>query len=95
MRQVVSADPGTHDPESRTVRAGMWLSWVAARPRLMACLELPAGLRVLLLSKDSEPRSASRWAQGGIAAVTRADDSFDSHSEDTLRAGRASVIRRR
>ncbi|MFY8149949.1 MAG: L-aspartate oxidase [Prochlorococcaceae cyanobacterium] len=54
---------------------------------LMACLELPAGLRVLLLSKDSEPRSASRWAQGGIAAVTRADDSFESHIQDTLRAG--------
>ncbi|MFZ9568413.1 MAG: L-aspartate oxidase [Vulcanococcus sp.] len=54
---------------------------------LMAALELPAGLRVLLLSKDSAPRSASRWAQGGIAAVTRAEDSFASHIEDTLRAG--------
>ena len=32
---------------------------------LMAALELPAGLRVLLLSKESAPRSASRWAQGG------------------------------
>ncbi|MFS6827104.1 FAD-binding protein [Cyanobium sp. ATX-6F1] len=31
---------------------------------LMACLELPADLRVLLLSKDAAPRSASRWAQG-------------------------------
>ena len=54
---------------------------------LMACLELPANLRVLLLSKDSGPPSASRWAQGGIAAVTTADDSFSSHAEDTLRAG--------
>ncbi len=54
---------------------------------LMACLELPAHLRVLLLSKDSGPPSASRWAQGGIAAVTTADDSFSSHAEDTLRAG--------
>ena len=54
---------------------------------LMACLELPAGLRVLLLSKDQAPRSASRWAQGGIAAVTRPEDSFASHLEDTLRAG--------
>jgi len=54
---------------------------------LMTALELPAGLRVLLLSKNSGPPSASRWAQGGIAAVTRADDSFDSHIEDTLRAG--------
>ncbi|MCS5697438.1 L-aspartate oxidase [Cyanobium sp. FGCU-52] len=54
---------------------------------LMTCLELPDGLRVLLLSKSSDPPSASRWAQGGIAAVTRADDSFESHIADTLRAG--------
>jgi L-aspartate oxidase len=54
---------------------------------LMACLELPAGLRVLLLSKNSSPPSASRWAQGGIAAVTRTDDSFASHVTDTLNAG--------
>ena len=54
---------------------------------LMSCLELPAGLRVLLLSKQDGPPSASRWAQGGIAAVTRAEDSFGSHIEDTLRAG--------
>ena len=54
---------------------------------LMAALELPAELRVLLLSKDHAPRSSSRWAQGGIAAVTNADDSFASHRDDTLRAG--------
>jgi L-aspartate oxidase len=55
---------------------------------LMAALELPAGLRVLLLSKDQQaPRSASRWAQGGIAAVTRPEDSFASHVADTIKAG--------
>ena len=55
---------------------------------LMAALELPEGLRVLLLSKESStPRSASRWAQGGIAAVTRPEDSFEAHVADTLRAG--------
>ena len=53
----------------------------------MACLELPPQLRVLLLSKEQVPRSASRWAQGGIAAVTRPNDSFSSHIADTLRAG--------
>ncbi len=54
---------------------------------LMTCLELPTDLRVLLLSKDSSPRSASRWAQGGIAAVTRPEDSLASHITDTLQAG--------
>ncbi len=54
---------------------------------LMACLELPPELRVLLLSKHASPPSASRWAQGGIAAVTRPDDSLASHITDTLRAG--------
>lgn len=54
---------------------------------LMAALDLPEGLSVLLLSKDRAPRSASRWAQGGIAAVTRPEDSFESHLEDTLKAG--------
>jgi L-aspartate oxidase len=54
---------------------------------LMTCLELPAGLRVLLLSKQDGPPSASRWAQGGIAAVTRQEDSHASHIADTLRAG--------
>ena len=56
---------------------------------LMAALELPEGLSVLLLSKDRAPRSASRWAQGGIAAVTRPEDSFASHLQDTLKAGSA------
>jgi L-aspartate oxidase len=54
---------------------------------LMTCLELPPGLRVLLLSKQDGPPSASRWAQGGIAAVTRPEDSAASHIADTLRAG--------
>ena len=54
---------------------------------LMTCLELPAGLRVLLLAKSNLPPSASRWAQGGIAAVTQPEDSFASHVHDTLRAG--------
>lgn len=54
---------------------------------LMSCLELPAGLNVLLLNRNTGRRSSSRWAQGGIAAVTRLDDSADSHADDTLRAG--------
>ena len=54
---------------------------------LMACLELPGAFRVLLISKEKAPRSASRWAQGGIASVTGPEDSFESHRDDTLKAG--------
>jgi len=54
---------------------------------LMACLELPAELKVLLLTKDSRARSASRWAQGGIAAALGPDDSTEAHFHDTLAAG--------
>ena len=54
---------------------------------LMACLNLPLRLRVLLVNKDSGHRSASHWAQGGIAAAMRDDDSSAVHLQDTLRAG--------
>ncbi|MAR05932.1 MAG: L-aspartate oxidase [Cyanobium sp. NAT70] len=54
---------------------------------LMSCLELPKELSVLLLNRNTGRRSSSRWAQGGIAAVTRPEDSAGSHAEDTLRAG--------
>ena len=54
---------------------------------LMTCLDLPAGLRVLLLNRNTGRRSSSRWAQGGIAAVTRPEDNASSHAEDTIHAG--------
>ena len=54
---------------------------------LMTCLELPPGLNVLLLNRNAGRRSSSRWAQGGIAAVTGPDDSAFFHGEDTLKAG--------
>ena len=54
---------------------------------LMTCLELPSHLQVLLLNRNTSKASSSRWAQGGIASVVRKDDSFDLHSEYTLKAG--------
>jgi len=42
---------------------------------------------VLVVSKDRLPESATHYAQGGIASVWSADDSFDAHVEDTLIAG--------
>ena len=54
---------------------------------LMASLELPKNLQVLLLNRNTNQNSSSRWAQGGIASVVRPDDSFDSHIQDTVNAG--------
>ncbi len=54
---------------------------------LMACLEIPSELKVLLLNRNTSRRSSSRWAQGGIAAVTRPEDSIESHAADTFCAG--------
>ncbi len=54
---------------------------------LMSCLELPPGTRILLLSRGGELRSASRWAQGGLAAAVGPDDCPELHHQDTLLAG--------
>src|SRR5438552_18880175 len=46
------------------------------------------GLRVGVLTKAELVQSATRWAQGGVAAVLGGDeDSTDLHLADTLAAG--------
>jgi len=42
---------------------------------------------VVVLTKDRMPESATAYAQGGIASVWSPEDSFESHSEDTVVAG--------
>ncbi len=42
---------------------------------------------VAILAKDVLPESNSAYAQGGIASVWSAEDSFESHVQDTLAAG--------
>ncbi|WP_269604161.1 L-aspartate oxidase [Prochlorococcus marinus] len=54
---------------------------------LMSSLELPSNLKTLLLNRNTSKRSSSRWAQGGMAAVTRIEDSEDIHALDTIKAG--------
>ena len=54
---------------------------------LYSALCLPSMLRIGLISKDKLSRSASGWAQGGIAAVVDSDDSTELHLQDTLKAG--------
>ena len=54
---------------------------------LMTSIELPSNLKILLLNRNTSKRSSSRWAQGGMAAVTRIEDSEDIHALDTIKAG--------
>ncbi len=79
------AQPRSSDP----IPSGPWDVVVigAGAAGLMTCLDLPPKLKVLLLNRNTGRRSSSRWAQGGIAAVTRKEDSADSHAEDTVLAG--------
>ncbi|MFH1830822.1 MAG: L-aspartate oxidase [Pseudomonadota bacterium] len=43
---------------------------------------------VAIVTKRSRDESATKYAQGGIAAVVSEADSFESHIEDTLSAGK-------
>ena len=54
---------------------------------LSVALSLPPHVQIDLLSKGPAEECASAWAQGGIAAVLDAQDSFDAHVQDTLIAG--------
>jgi L-aspartate oxidase len=46
-----------------------------------------AGGSVALLAKDVLSETNTNYAQGGVAAVLGADDSFEAHVADTLRVG--------
>ncbi|HXW31732.1 MAG TPA: FAD-binding protein, partial [Acidimicrobiales bacterium] len=62
-------------------------SGVAGLSAVVRLAEVP-GLRVGILTKGELAQSATRWAQGGVAAVVGGDeDSTDLHLADTLAAG--------
>lgn len=54
---------------------------------LTLALHVAATRRVTLVCPDSGDQGASRWAQGGIAAVLSPEDDIDAHVADTLVAG--------
>lgn len=54
---------------------------------LTAALELAQEKRVLVLAKGTLTGGSTAWAQGGIAAVLDAGDTFEDHIRDTMVAG--------
>jgi L-aspartate oxidase len=54
---------------------------------LTAALNLASHLKVGVLSKADLSAGSTAWAQGGIAAVLDAGDTFENHIEDTMVAG--------
>lgn len=54
---------------------------------LTLALDLAPQFKVAVLSKGDLSAGSTAWAQGGIAAVLEAGDTFESHIEDTMRAG--------
>jgi L-aspartate oxidase len=54
---------------------------------LTCALECASYGPVVVVTKDRLPESSSQYAQGGIASVWSPEDSFESHTDDTLVAG--------
>jgi len=54
---------------------------------LTAALTLAEHCRVLVLAKGTLTSGSTAWAQGGIAAVLDAGDTFEEHIRDTMIAG--------
>jgi L-aspartate oxidase len=82
MRYVTSFD--TENLTQHTTEVVVVGSGVAG---LRAALELANDYTVTVLTKGEIRDSNTWWAQGGIAAVLREQDSVESHLEDTLEAG--------
>ena len=54
---------------------------------LTAAVHLGQTKKVLVLAKGALDGGSTAWAQGGIAAVLDAGDSFEKHVDDTIVAG--------
>jgi L-aspartate oxidase len=74
-------------PDLDLLILGSGVAGLSAAVRAAASPAL-GGIRVGVLSKAELVQSATRWAQGGVAAVLSEDeDSTDLHLADTLKAG--------
>ena len=54
---------------------------------LTLALSLPESFRIVILCKNRLDDTASRHAQGGIAAAWSGEDDIERHVADTLEAG--------
>jgi len=54
---------------------------------LLFSLKASKFAKVLIITKKEKQESNTNYAQGGIASVFSSEDSFESHIEDTMRAG--------
>jgi len=54
---------------------------------LTLALNLPGSMKIAVITKNHSAEGSTYYAQGGISAVLRNNDSFASHIEDTLNAG--------
>jgi L-aspartate oxidase len=75
------------DP-SATLRADVVVVGAGAAGLFAAHTAADAGATVVLVSATPLARTASYWAQGGIAAALAVEDSPDLHRRDTEAAGR-------
>ena len=80
-------------PAARSLQAEVAVVGAGAAGLYAALCAAREGARVVLVSATPLARTASYWAQGGLAAVLAADDSFELHLADTERAGRGLVRR--
>jgi L-aspartate oxidase len=55
---------------------------------LRAAVALAPGGSVVIVNKGQSLESTTGYAQGGVAAAVHEDDTWESHLEDTLRAGK-------
>lgn len=62
-------------------------SGTAALAFALKMTESAPQLHITILTKEKAPDTNSSMAQGGIAAVTSQEDSFENHIQDTLVAG--------
>src|SRR3990167_6364985 len=86
----LNSTPNTHHPPLTTdflvIGSGIaGLSYAYKVAEHFRVLNQPVS--VTIITKVNEDESNTKYAQGGIAAVTKNTDSFENHIKDTLIAG--------